>query len=169
MSNDNNVPRDLDRHSVLVLSTGYEPLFTTNWRRAITAVFCGRAEVVEFHQSLWIRTGSGRVQFPVVVRFITGVIAGKIRNMSVGKRPSKKSLWIRDSGKCQYCEKNLSVKECTIDHVIPRSKNGGHTWENVVIACKKCNQIKGSSLPSECGMFPVIDPKAPPSYVPFVK
>jgi len=159
----------LDAEQVLVLSTGYEPLFTTNWKRAITAIFSGRAEAVEFHKSLWIGTGSKKLQLPVVVRFLSGVIAGKLKNVSVGKRPSKKSIWSRDGGKCQYCSKKLSVKECTIDHVIPKSKNGPHVWENVVIACRKCNQKKGSKLPSECDMFPKNKPTPPPSYVPFVK
>jgi len=159
----------LENHQVLVLSTGYEPLFKTNWKRAITAVFCGRAEVVETHETLCIRTGSGKIQFPTIVRFLTGVIAGKLKNINKKARPSKKTIWMRDKGQCQYCEKKLSIKDSTIDHVMPKSKGGQHTWENVVIACRKCNQKKGSKLPKECGMIPKEIPKLPPTYVPFVR
>jgi len=159
----------LDNHPVLVLSTGYEPLFKTNWKRAITAVYSGRAEVVETHADLFIRTGTGKIEFPTIVRFVTGVISAKIKNVCRSKRPSKKTVWSRDKGQCQYCLKKLTVKDCTIDHVIPKSKAGKHTWENVVIACRKCNQKKGNKLPNECNMFPYTAPVAPGSYVPFVK
>ena len=158
----------LESQQVLVLSTGYEPLFKTDWKRAITAVYCGRAEVVEAHSSLWIGTSSGKIQVPTIVRFLTGVITAKIRNVCGKKRPSKKTIWIRDKGACQYCLLKLSLQECTIDHVIPKSRKGEHTWENVVIACKKCNQKKGSKLPKECNMFPVESPRVPPTYVPFL-
>ena len=159
----------LDTHKVLVLSTGYEPLFRTNWRRAITAVFCGRAEIVETHDSLFIGTGTGKIQFPTIVRFLTGVFSGKIKNTNRRSRPSKKTIWLRDKGQCQYCDKNLTIKDCTIDHVIPKSKGGKHTWTNVVIACRKCNQKKGSKLPKECGMIPREVPDLPPTYVPFLR
>jgi 5-methylcytosine-specific restriction endonuclease McrA len=158
----------LKAHQVLVLSTGYEPLFKTDWKRAITAVYCGRAEVVETHQTLWIGTGSGKIQFPTIVRFLTGVITAKIRNVCMKKRPSKKTIWMRDEGSCQYCSVKLSIQECTIDHVIPKSRSGEHVWENVVIACKKCNQKKGNKLPRECSMFPVTKPSLPPTYIPFL-
>lgn len=159
----------LENHQVLVLSTGYEPLFKTNWKRAITAVFCGRAEVVETHETLCITTGSGKIQFPTIVRFLTGVLVGRLKNVSRKATPSKKTIWLRDNGQCQYCEKKLSIKDSTIDHVMPKSKGGKHTWENVVIACRKCNQKKGSKLPKECGMMPKEIPKLPPTYVPFVR
>ncbi len=159
----------LDSHQVLVLSTGYEPLFKTNWKRAVTAVYCGRAEVIETHDNLWIGTGTGKIQFPTIVRFLTGVITAKIRNISGKRRPSKKTIWLRDKGACQYCEKRLTLKDCTIDHVIPRSRKGKHTWDNVVIACRKCNQKKANNLPSECNMHPKAKPARPPTYVPFLK
>ena len=65
----------LKNHEVLVLSTGYEPMFKTGWKRALSAVLSGRAEVIENHETLWIGTSSGKVECPTVVRFITGIIA----------------------------------------------------------------------------------------------
>ncbi len=144
----------LNHHEVLVLSTGYEPLFKTCWRRAISAVLSGRAEIVEKHATLWIGTSSGKIECPTKVRFTTGFIAAKLRaikDYSVA-RPTKKSLWHRDAGECQYCSKNVTISNATIDHVIPKSKGGGHTWENLVIACSKCNGKKGDRLLTECNM-----------------
>ena len=142
----------LDSVSVLVLSTGYEPLFKTSWKRAVSAVVRGRAEIIEQHSEYSIKTGSGYFPLPTKVRFLTGIFAGKIKRYRGPPKLSKKNLWIRDSGKCQYCDINLSVNSCTIDHVIPKSKNGTHTWNNVVLSCSKCNQRKGSRMISECNM-----------------
>ena len=75
----------LDSLPVLVLSTGYEPLFKTSWKRAITAVYSGRAEVVETHSHLFIRTGTEKIEFPTIVRFVTGVISAKIKNVCRSK------------------------------------------------------------------------------------
>ncbi len=144
----------LKNHEVLVLSTGYEPLFKTCWKRAISAVLSGRAEIVEKHEVLWIGTPTGRIECPTKVRFTSGFIAAKLRATLDYKnaKPSKKALWHRDSGECQYCSKNVTISNATIDHVIPKSRGGGHTWENLVIACSKCNGKKGSRLLGECNM-----------------
>lgn len=142
----------LKSHQVLVLSTGYEPLFKTCWKRAISAVMSGRAEIVEMHESLWIGTSSGKIACPTKVRFTTGIIAAKLKLDASGRKPSKKGLWHRDAGQCQYCQKVVTISNATIDHVIPKSRGGGHTWENLVIACSKCNGKKGSRLLEECNM-----------------
>ncbi len=160
--------QQLNTHKVLVLSTGYEPLFKTNWKRALSAVLSGRAEVIEEHDTLWIGTSSGKIQFPVIVRFITGVFNAKIKNLKIGEKPSKKLLWHRDNGSCQYCGKKLKYSESTIDHVIAKSKGGRNTWKNLVIACSKCNQKKGSRLPKECNMKPINTPKAPRNFIPII-
>ena len=146
---------------VLMLSTGYEPLFQTNWKRAITAVVRGRAEVVETHHILTIGTVGGSIPFPTKVRFITGIVTGKIRNFSRAAKLSRKSLFLRDSGTCQYCGTRLSLKSCTIDHITPKSKGGIHEWKNVVLSCTKCNQKKGSKLLRETSLNLKRHPYAP--------
>ena len=128
----------LKGHQVLVLSTGYEPLFKTGWKRAMSAVLSGRAEIIENHETLWIGTTSGRIECPTVVRFLSGIIAAKLR-IKHSRRPTKKMLWLRDEGTCQYCKKKVSVSNATIDHVLPKSRGGSHSWGNLVIACSKCN------------------------------
>ena len=151
----------LKSHEVLVLSTGYEPLFKTCWKRAISAVLSGRAEIIDRHETLWIGTSSGRMECPVTVRFVTGFIAAKISIDLSTKRPTKKALWHRDCGKCQYCQKIVTVSNATIDHVIPKSRGGQHTWENLVIACSKCNGKKANRLLTECNMKLQSVPHAP--------
>ena len=159
----------LKRHEVLVLSTGYEPMFKTGWKRAISAVLSGRAEVIEKHDTLFIGTSAGPIECPTVVRFVTGVIAAKLRLENKNKRPTKKMLWHRDNGMCQYCSKKVTTSSATIDHVVPKSRGGPHTWDNLVIACTKCNSKKGNSLPKECNMMPMKKPEAPKdSFLPVI-
>ena len=63
-------------------------------------------------------------------------------------------MFLRDNFSCQYCSERLPTSELTFDHVIPRSRGGRTTWDNVVTACGSCNLLKGSRLPRECRMFP---------------
>ena len=132
--------------AVLVLSTGYELMFRTDWKRAISAVICGRAEVVETHEELKILTVKGSIPFPTVVRFTNGTFVGKIRGIKRIPKLTKRNIWSRDSGECQYCGVKVKLDKATVDHVIPKSRGGGNTWENVTLACAPCNQKKGSSL-----------------------
>ena len=151
----------LDSISVLMLSTGYEPLFKTDWKKAVSAVFGGRAEIIEFHESLSIKTSSGDYPLPTKVRFLSGVFIGKIKKFSRVPRPTKKNLWLRDKAMCQYCSKKITLASCTIDHVIPKSKGGKHVWSNIVLACSSCNQRKGSSLLENTDMKILNNPTAP--------
>ena len=132
----------LDSSLVLVLSTGYEPLFRTCWKRAVSAVVCGRAEIVEQLDGFFINTGSGKFPLPSKVRFTTGIFIGKIKKFRGKPKLSKRNLWIRDSGVCQYCIKKINLSNCTSDHVVPKSKGGIITWTNVVASCKRCNGRK---------------------------
>ena len=146
---------------VLMLSTGYEPLYQTSWKRALTAILGGRAEVIETHDHLTIGTSRGPMPFPIKARFITGIIIAHIKRITVYAQLSRRNLFLRDSGRCQYCGIHVTLKTGTIDHIMPRSKGGLHAWENVVIACIPCNQKKGSRLISNTNMTLIKKPNSP--------
>ena len=76
--------------------------------------------------------------------------------------PTKNLIYKRDKNKCQYCG---STKSLTIDHVIPRSRGGKDTWENLVVACSPCNIKKGDKMLEHTGMKLSSTPKAPISKV----
>ena len=75
---------------------------------------------------------------------------------------NRQNLLERDNHRCQYCGKNLPPKELNMDHVIPRDRGGGTSWENVVISCIRCNSKKSNRLPKEAGMRLLKEPKKPP-------
>ena len=74
------------------------------------------------------------------------------------------NVFLRDAFACQYCAERLPTPDLTFDHVIPRSRGGRTTWENVVTACGACNLAKGSRLPHECRMHPLQEPRQPSTW-----
>lgn len=77
---------------------------------------------------------------------------------------SRRGLFLRDGGICQYSGRSLQFEEANIDHVIPRSRGGRTSWENVVAACGPCNLRKADKLPRECHMTPRHVPRQPTSW-----
>ena len=119
--------------SVLLLNASYEPLATVSWKRAMTLVLTGRAELIEQDGDRVVRSAGGaEFPFPNVVRLMKMVSFNGMRT-SETPRFSRKGLSIRDNHECQVtgCDEVGS----TIDHVIPRSRGGDTSWENCVLMC----------------------------------
>lgn len=85
----------------------------------------------------------------------------KIPKIRFGKNPSAEQIRIRDSNRCQYTGKKLKKGEGSLDHVIPKSRGGGNTWENLVYACKEINTMKSDKTPSEAGLRLLSTPTKP--------
>ena len=146
--------------SVLVLNQSYEPIHVCSARRAIVLVFRGRAEVVQA-LDVGIRSVSAVFPVPSVVRLDFYV--------RVPPKPltlSKRNVLKRDSFKCQYC--GTLVGPMTVDHVLPKTRGGRDTWENMVCACLKCNNRKGDRTPEQAGVKLARKPRLP-NHVTFIK
>ncbi|MBU7585060.1 MAG: HNH endonuclease [Nostoc sp. TH1S01] len=142
--------------SVVVLSQNYLPLCRVNIKRAIVLLVTNKAEPLDFATE-----GGWRVHSPSLVIDVPKHIRLKIgSNEGTWKVPpvNRREVLRRDHHTCQYCG---SSKRLTLDHVIPRSKGGLHTWDNVVTACERCNSRKGDRTLSETGMRLRKIPKAP--------
>ena len=132
------------RSQVLVLNASYEPINLTNWKRAIVLVLKQKAQVL-----------SGKV-----IRLLNYITIPF--NTFSRIKPSRDMIYKRDKHKCQYCG---ATKRLTIDHVIPKSKGGDDSWENLVVACSSCNTKKSNKLLEHCGMKLMKRPLAPTSKV----
>jgi 5-methylcytosine-specific restriction endonuclease McrA len=73
---------------------------------------------------------------------------------------SRKNILLRDRNTCQYCGEVLSSSDLTLDHVMPRSRGGASSWENLVACCHLCNRRKGNQLPAEASMKLLREPHA---------
>lgn len=127
----------------LVLNVTYEPLSVVAGRRAVVLVLAERAEVVHASEEV-LRSEHLAVTVPSVVRLRTLVRVPYQRSVPLSRR----GVLARDAHSCQYC----GARAETIDHVLPRSRGGPHTWENVVAACRPCNLRKGSRLLEETSL-----------------
>jgi len=130
----------------LVLNASYEPINIVSARRAITLVLKGAAHV-EKASPYSIRTAKLSFRVPSVVRLLV-----YRRVPRPNRAVSRRSIMLRDRHSCQYCGRSLESKKLTLDHVVPRSRGGGSTWENLVACCHPCNNRKADRTPIEAGM-----------------
>lgn len=148
--------RQVLEQSVVVFSQNYLPLCRVNIKRAIVLLVADKAEPLDF-----IAESGWQVRSPSLILYVPKHIRLKITSSErVWKIPpvNRREVLRRDHHSCQYCG---SSKHLTLDHVIPRSKGGLHTWDNVVTACEKCNSRKGDRTLFETGMQLRTKPKAP--------
>jgi 5-methylcytosine-specific restriction endonuclease McrA len=134
----------------LVLSSAYQPMTHIPWQKAISMWFAGRVEIVSVYEDKFIRTVDEVFQMPSIVRFVGNVF--KRFKHTRGVKFNRENVFIRDEGSCQYCSKELSRENFTLDHVIPISQGGKKNWKNIVSCCKDCNQRKGNRTPKQASM-----------------
>lgn len=135
----------------------YFPLSVWSWQDAVKAVFLDRVSVLSEYDR--------EIHSPSVSMRLPSVIA--LRDFIPNQRRpafTRFNVFLRDSFECQYCGVQYPTQDLTFDHVIPRSRGGRTTWENVVTACGGCNLRKGSHLPREIKMFPKHAPEQPSTW-----
>jgi 5-methylcytosine-specific restriction endonuclease McrA len=147
--------RGSSRGRVLVLNASFEPINVCTVRRAAVLVFKERAEILE-HADWSLHSESLTMPRPVVIRLVTYV---KIPRNAHRRKITRRAVFARDSWTCQYCGHQRG--HLTVDHVIPRSKGGNSTWDNIVTCCAPCNRRKGDRLPRQARMSPIRTPRAP--------
>ena len=141
--------------NVLVLNASFEPLSVVSARRATCLVLADKAEIIESSEEL-VRSPSLVMNVPLVVRLRYMVKAPRQRRAVLSRR----AVFARDDHQCQYCGTHAD----SIDHILPRSRGGHHSWENLAAACKPCNLSKRDRTPEEAGMVlrrPSVAPKSP--------
>jgi 5-methylcytosine-specific restriction endonuclease McrA len=146
----------VNEYHALKLDASWKPIAVVPAMDAlILSLYSSKCQVIE----TWDREVSSpnqRFELPSVI-----VIRDFAWRHGSNIKCNKTNIFARDSGTCQYC--GIRAGKMTIDHVVPKSKGGKHTWDNVVTCCESCNQKKGSKLLAETGMKLMSFPKAPKS------
>jgi 5-methylcytosine-specific restriction endonuclease McrA len=137
----------------LVLNAGYEPLAVVSFKRALVLVLEGKASLVASDEGNPVVSASGEWERPSVILLRRYVRIPNGRLVPVSRR----GVLRRDSQRCGYCAGSAT----TIDHVIPRSRGGADSWENLVACCLRCNNVKGDRTPQEMGWSLKSIPRAP--------
>lgn len=143
--------------TVLVLNANFEPIHICNTRRALGLIINQKADLI-LNGRGYIHTVNAVFPIPSVIR---------LEKMILRPRPevqlTRHEIFRRDGYTCQYC--GARGVELTIDHVIPRTANGPHSWTNVVAACIRCNHQKGARTPEQAGMHLRKMPAKPPASI----
>jgi 5-methylcytosine-specific restriction endonuclease McrA len=135
----------------------YFPLSLWNWQEAIKAVFLDRVNVVSEYDRV-VRSPSFEMRLPSVIA-LKEYVAGS-------RRPAftRFNVFLRDKFTCQYCNVRFQAEDLSFDHVVPRSRGGRTSWDNVVTACRICNLLKGDRLISESKMTLRTPPAQPTTW-----
>ncbi|MGH2762737.1 MAG: HNH endonuclease [Thermoleophilaceae bacterium] len=140
---------------VLVLNASHEPINVCTVRRAAVLILKQRAEILE--EGDWaLHAENLTLARPVVIRLLAYV---RIPRDAHRRKITRRAVFARDRWTCQYCGHERGG--LTVDHVIPRSRGGDSTWENIVTCCAPCNRRKGDRMPRQANMVPTRKPRAP--------
>ena len=168
---------------VLTLNRGYVAFQVITARRAFCLLIKGFAEVINVEEGHyrsydfqdwqdvselklafgergadedWINAVNFSIEVPRVIRLLR---YDRVPQHVV--KFNRRNIFLRDHNRCQYCRRRFSSAELSLDHVVPRSRGGRTTWDNIVTACLKCNVVKGGRTPREAGMELVTRPRKP--------
>ncbi len=162
---------------VLVLNRSWQPIQVTTVRSAVVRVYQGSARIVDpetyathafeswrdaarfAHEAVRFLRGAGwamAVPEVIVLRHYDGFRRERVRF-------TRRNLYARDENTCQYCGRWFATKDLSLDHVVPRSRGGRSAWENLVVACHRCNRRKDNRTPGEAGMRLIRRPVRPRS------
>jgi 5-methylcytosine-specific restriction endonuclease McrA len=137
----------------LVLNAGYEPLAVVSFKRALVLVLNDKATVLAGAESQLVHSASREFELPTVILLQRYVRIPGSRKIPVSRR----GVLRRDGYRCGYCSKSAN----TIDHILPKSRGGKDTWENLVACCLRCNNAKSDKTPAEMGWELRITPQMP--------
>jgi 5-methylcytosine-specific restriction endonuclease McrA len=143
---------------VLVLNATFEPINVCTVRRAVVLLLKDKAELVERGRRE-LHSESSTLARPVVIRLVTYV---NVPRDAHRRKITRRAVFARDSWTCQYCGSRSNL---TVDHIVPRSKGGTSTWENIVASCAPCNRRKGNVSPVQAGMHLLKQPRTPSPHV----
>jgi 5-methylcytosine-specific restriction endonuclease McrA len=165
--------------NVLVLNRLFQAVHVTSVRKAFALLYKGHVRAVEPDYSTYsfenwrdippqvhdefISTPNYRIRIPRVVQLLH---FDALPRHEV--RFTRKNIYFRDRNRCQYCGDRLPLKDLNLDHVVPLSRGGRSTWDNVVCCCLECNTRKGNRLPEEAGLM-LLKPPERPRWHPLVR
>ena len=130
---------------MLVLNATYEPINVCSVRRAVVLLLKDKAELLE--RGGWeLHSENATLARPVVIRLVSYVHVPRDAHR---RKITRRAVFARDEWTCQYCGSRSNL---TVDHVVPRSKGGSSSWDNIVASCAPCNRRKGNTMLRHSGM-----------------
>lgn len=149
-------------YPALLLNADYTPisvfpLKTLTWKKALHGLFSEKLVRVADYD-VEVSSVSQKFRIPSVVAL------RKYERVPDSVAFSRMNIWLRDQGKCVYCQECVTTDELTFDHVFPKSRGGDTSWENIACSCMPCNLRKANRTPKESKMFPTPVPRKPTQF-----
>lgn len=145
---------------VLILNQDYSALSICSVPKAFLLVYLNKAELVAESSAYFLRTISNAYPMPTVIRL------NRYINLPYkGVMMTRQNIFKRDGHRCVYCGTH---EDLTLDHVLPKSRGGRTSWDNLATACKRCNTRKGDRTPEEA-MMPMLLRPFKPSFIMFLR
>jgi 5-methylcytosine-specific restriction endonuclease McrA len=142
----------------LVVDSTHRPIAYCSWMEAVKLYYEGVADIIKEDAEKEIHSPSVTMKVPRVIA-IRNYVSKRFGRDTITL--TRRNIAIRDERKCQYCGLELSNDEQTLDHVIPRSRGGKSSWDNLILCCKPCNRLKADLTVEEAGMKLLSIPKKP--------
>lgn len=151
--------RSLEKCPALILNADYRPLSyfplsLWSWQDAVKAIFRESVVVISEYDRT-VRSTSCELRLPSVLALKEYIPAARTPAFT------RFNVFLRDRFTCQYCGRPFKAHNLTFDHVIPRSRGGRTSWDNIVAACQCCNTAKGNRMPNQCDLKPLYSPRQP--------
>lgn len=132
-----------------ILNSNYTHLTVVSWKRGLKLLMAGKVHLVESYTDIQVYTTTGDgYSVPKIV-----VLKKYVKLPERMYRPNRRNIFLRDNYSCAYCSRQLGTEELSIDHILPKSRGGKETWDNLITSCKTCNCLKGDKTPEEAGMI----------------
>lgn len=135
----------------LLLNADYQPLDILSWEDALSLLFRDKARVEAEYEDREVSSPSLTIKVPSVM------VLNRYQKHKPTIRFSRANVYSRDGFECQYCgvsmlKGEVSLRDLTFDHVVPRSHGGATSWTNIVTSCGRCNRFKADRSPEQAGM-----------------
>jgi hypothetical protein len=135
-------------HNTTILNSNYTHLTVVSWKRGLRLLMAEKVIPLDFYEDYTLLSAGGEA-FAVPK---TVVLKKYVKLPDRMYRPNRRNIFLRDNYSCAYCKRQLETCELSIDHIMPKSRGGKETWDNLVTSCKNCNCLKGDRTPEEAGM-----------------
>lgn len=146
-------------YKTLVVAGG-TPIDVECWQKSLIKCLTGKAVAIKNREEVAFES-NGRVTYiPSIIVILNVYFMGRLTFVNTIPL-NRRNLWLRDNGRCLYCNSKISTEEVTFDHVIPQSKGGKTTWTNVVCSCGICNNKKDNRTPKQAHMTLIKKPTVP--------
>jgi 5-methylcytosine-specific restriction endonuclease McrA len=135
------------------------PLSTLTWQDAVKSVFKKKVFVVaEYDERIPTANPKNSIPYPSVV------VSKTYHPASQYAAFNRENIWFREKGHCAYCRGAIHLTDLTFDHVVPRSKGGDTSWDNIVAACEDCNKRKANMSLKDSRMVLAVTPRQPTTW-----